>query len=93
MAEFQIAIFPLLILVAIILEVVVYWKTKSVIKAAYMAEIILALFTFAFIAMTADMPSSDLPVNTNNIKIGLLWCAGFLSFGLLINGIVSLAKK
>jgi hypothetical protein len=71
-------VLPILVIIAIIVAVVVYMKTKSWAKVGYVFEIIFALAVFALSSQLVD---------------GILIVAiDLLGLGLLINGIISLAK-
>jgi hypothetical protein len=75
----QVYFFPLLILIAIVLAAIVHKRTKSWLKVGYALEIMLAAAVLAISAQLTDML--------------LITAIDLLALGLLINGIVCLAKK
>lgn len=71
-------ILPVLVIVAIIAAVAVYMKTKSWAKVGYAFEIMLALGVFGLSLQFVDTT--------------LIVAIDLLGLGLLINGVISLAK-
>lgn len=76
--------FPLLIVLAVALAIVMYTQTKSWKKVAYSFEILISLAVFV---LSAKLPHATLAEQSLQFSIILL------SVGLLINGVFSFFKK
>ena len=77
-------VFPILVIVAVVLAIIVYTQTKSWKKTGYYFEILLAIAVF-ILSSQFDWTGTEM----RYVGISII----LLGIGLLINGIVSLLKK
>ena len=78
----EIAIWPVLVIVAVILEIVIYMKTKSIRIAGCVLEAILGLVAVVMSLMFLMFTDKILTI-----------CVSLLGFGLLLNGALELLEK
>jgi len=75
----QIGFIPIFVILAIIVFVATYWKTKSWTKVGYAFEALLGLLTLITASLVIEDPNIMFPID-------------LVALGILIGGIVSLFK-